>query len=40
MAVYREEERGDIYWETEGTKCEGNPVCSIVAAVYKSEGWE
>ncbi len=40
MATYREEERGKIFWETAGITCDGDPVCSIVAAVYKSEGWE
>jgi arginine decarboxylase len=40
MAEYREEERGKIFWETSGIVCKDEPVCSIVAAVYKSEGWD
>lgn len=40
MASYRPEERGEIHTKVEGIICEGDPVCSIVVAVYKSEGWE
>lgn len=39
MADYRPEENGEIFYKTQGIKCKGRPVCSIVAAVYKSEGW-
>lgn len=40
MSEYRPEERGEIYHKTSGIKCEDKPVCSLVVAVYKSEGWE
>jgi len=36
---YRPEEYGDINYRIVGVKCKGRPVCSVVAAVYKSEAW-
>lgn len=39
MAEYRPEERGIISYKTCGIKCKERPVCSLVAAVFKSEGW-
>lgn len=39
MKEYRSEEYGKINKKTEGIKCKDNPVCSVVVAVYKSEGW-
>jgi arginine decarboxylase len=40
MAKYRPEERGQINMITNGIKCENKPVCAIVVASYKGEGWE
>ncbi|MDD5068893.1 MAG: pyruvoyl-dependent arginine decarboxylase [Candidatus Pacebacteria bacterium] len=40
MVRYRKEEYGEIHSEICGIKCESKPVCALVAAVYKSEGWE
>jgi arginine decarboxylase len=40
MAEYRPEEKGEIYHKTHGIKCSDLPVCSLVVAVYKSEGWD
>lgn len=38
------EKRGGEYeaiqYEVAGIKCEDTPVCAIVSAVYKSEGWK
>ena len=39
MTSYRPEERGKIRMEFAERKCSGDMVCSLVAAVYKSEGW-
>jgi arginine decarboxylase len=40
MKEYRPEEHGKINIQTVGIKCKDKPVCSVVAAVYKSENWE
>lgn len=40
MCSYRPEEAGDIQMVISKIKCTGEPVCAIVSAVYKSEGWE
>ena len=39
MTSYRPEEHGEIKIEFAEKECEGNIACSVVAAVYKSEGW-
>lgn len=39
MVAYRPEEYGPIESEVAGITCTGKPVCALVAAVYKSEGW-
>lgn len=41
MSEYRPEERGKIFYQTNGIKCNDNEqfACAIVAAVFKSEGW-
>ena len=39
VVKYRTEDFGRINIKTEGIKCKGKPVCSIVAAVYRDEGW-
>ena len=30
----------EIEMVTQGALCDGKPVCAMVVAVYKSEGWE
>ena len=40
MTSYRPEEHGDIKIKTAEKECTDDIVCSVVAAVYKSEGWE
>lgn len=35
-----DEEYGEIQYEIAGLECVLLPVCALVAAVYKSEGWE
>lgn len=35
-----DEEYGEIHYEIAGLECVLEPVCALVAAVYKSEGWE
>lgn len=37
---FRKDIFGDIEMRLESIKCENNPVCALVAAVYKSEGWD
>ncbi len=39
MKSNRSEGYGDIKYEIVGKKCVKGPVCALVAAVYKSEGW-
>ena len=39
MKSNRKEKYGEIQYEIAGIKCESNPVCALVAAVYKSEEW-
>ncbi|MBN2459146.1 pyruvoyl-dependent arginine decarboxylase [Candidatus Woesearchaeota archaeon] len=39
MQEYRPDKYGKISHKVVGIKCKGKPVCAIVAAVYKSEGW-
>jgi len=38
MQKYRGE-YGEINYKTVGIKCKDNPVCALVCAVFKSEGW-
>ena len=40
MTSYRPEEHGGIKVKTAEKECTNAVVCSVVAAVYKSEGWE
>ena len=40
MQEYRKEKFGKINYKAAGIKCKGKPVCAIVSAVYKSEGWQ
>ena len=40
MRTYRNEEFGEINYKIVGKRCDDKPVCSLVAAIYKSEGWE
>ncbi len=40
MTSYRSEEHGDIEMKSTERECKGGVACSVVAAVYKSEGWE
>lgn len=40
MVSYRPEEYGPVSHQTIGASCTGKPVCALVAAVYRSEGWE
>ncbi|MCD6495741.1 MAG: hypothetical protein J7K54_00545 [Candidatus Aenigmarchaeota archaeon] len=40
MTSYRPEEHGDMKIKTVEKECTGAVACSLVAAVYKSEGWE
>lgn len=39
MVRYRGEPYGDIKTVTAGITCTEKPVCALVAAVYRSEGW-
>ena len=40
MCSYRPEEVGEIQMVIESVECVDQPVCALVAAVYKSEGWQ
>ena len=39
MVKYREEEFGEIRYKITGTICKNKPVCALVCAVYRVEGW-
>lgn len=39
MRTYRREELGEISFKISSIACIDRPVCALVAAVYKSEGW-
>ena len=39
MKSYRPELEGKIIYSSAGIKCEDEPVCAIVAALYKTEKW-
>ncbi|MAS33695.1 MAG: pyruvoyl-dependent arginine decarboxylase [Anaerolineaceae bacterium] len=39
MIVTRSTAYGPIHAEMAGIECTANPVCALVTAVYKSEGW-
>jgi len=39
MVKYRRDEYGPVQIKIQGVKCRKYPVCSLVGAVYKSEGW-
>ncbi len=40
MQSYRPDEHGEIMTKLAEVECKGDVACAIVAAVYKSEGWE
>ncbi|MCL5407316.1 MAG: pyruvoyl-dependent arginine decarboxylase [Patescibacteria group bacterium] len=40
MVEYRKEKFGEIHYQIVGIRCENKPVCAVVAAVYKNEGWD
>ena len=40
MTCYRPEEHGEIQIEFSEAESTGDIACAVVAAVYKSEGWE
>jgi len=40
MVTYRPEEYGEVQNEVIGITCTGRPVCALVAAVYRAEGWD
>lgn len=40
MKAHRSEQYGEIQYQIAGTRCADKPVCALVIAVYKSEGWE
>lgn len=40
MARYRKEKFGKIHRRLVGIRCKSEPVCAVVAAVYKSEDWQ
>lgn len=40
MVKNREDEFGEIHYQVVGLRCEDNPICALVAAVYKVEGWD
>lgn len=40
MVKYRKDSFGEIQSVVVGIKCVDRPVCAVVAAAYKSEGWE
>jgi arginine decarboxylase len=39
MAKFRQWELGEMHRETIGIRCENEPVCALVAAVYQVEKW-
>ena len=39
MTSYRKEAFGPVQYKTVGAKCEDQPVCALVAAVYETAGW-
>ena len=39
MVTYRKEKYGPIQSKTADIKCKDKPVCALVAAIYKVEGW-
>jgi arginine decarboxylase len=39
MRKYRPDGYGSVQMKIVGTKCKKEPVCALVCAVYKSEGW-
>lgn len=40
MTRYRPESYGEIKTEIAGITCTKKPVCALVAAVYRAEGWD
>jgi len=40
MIASRPSPYGPIHCQVVGTKCVDKPVCALVLAVYKSEGWD
>jgi len=40
MTKYRPEKYKSPQWMTCGLPCGGHPVCAIVVAIYKNEGWD
>jgi arginine decarboxylase len=39
MVAYREAEFGKVQYVAQAGKCVDRPVCALVAAVFRSEGW-
>lgn len=39
MKKNRDEKFGEIHYQVVGERCEDQPVCALVAAVYEIEGW-
>jgi hypothetical protein len=39
MMASRDRMYGQIEREIVGAMCQGHPVCALVVAVYKTEGW-
>lgn len=39
MMRYRKEDYGSISYKVVGIECGDEPVCAVVAAIYKIEGW-
>jgi len=40
MEEYRSEKYGKINHKIVGIKCKNKPVCALVCAIFKSEGWK
>ena len=40
MVKYRKTKYGEIQYQVVGKRCEGKPVCAIVAAVYEEQDWQ
>ena len=40
MTKYRKENFGPVQYKTAGIVCEGEPVCTLVVAIYETEGWK
>jgi len=40
MIKYRPQKYSKLHYVTCGVTCKNHPVCAVVVAVYKSEGWD